>query len=268
MAAASHLNLTSSGRKTSFGTAKPSAWQPPPLPMHVTRPKSAKGRTRSSLNHSHSVADYACQAPLALQPLARCEDPFGGRRASSSQQLYQPVQAGPAEIPDILQKVPVRTSSSLNKYRVLPSITRRELKESAAEEGSEQAGESQANTQPEEKEWASPPPLEAKPPNPRESPPALLAMNLEEPCEGEPRLLLAVRSPSGRRLERHFRPSDSLQTIVAAAAAVEGTSAAYRRCRIKTTEVPRRTFADLSKTLQECGIVHKSVLCISAEEDA
>ncbi|XP_063001352.1 UBX domain-containing protein 10 [Elgaria multicarinata webbii] len=294
MAAASHLKIPPSKRKTSFGLAKPSAWQPSPLAMHVTRPKSAKGRTRSNLSYSHSVEAYSYQVPTSPQPLAPCEDAVSSRRASSSQQLYQPVQVFPAEISDHLQQVPMRTSSSLNKYRVLPSISRKELRKSAVEVMSEQAGHLQVSAQQEEEEQqarrdlpsagkgptpilaphtggsgeyaqAPPLPLETKPASQaREGASPAPALNLQEPGDKEPRLLLAIRSPSGHRFERHFRPTDSLQTVLSAAE--RQNSAVYEHCSVETVEVPRRTFSDLAKSLQECAIVHKSVLCILQEE--
>lgn len=90
------------------------------------------------------------------------------------------------------------------------------------------------------------------------------AGDLEEPSDREPRLLLAVRSPSGRRFVRHFRPTDALQTVVAVAE--HKNKATYRPCSVETMEVPRRHFSDLSKSLQDCGIPNKSVLGISQEE--
>uniref|UniRef100_A0A670J4A5 UBX domain protein 10 n=1 Tax=Podarcis muralis TaxID=64176 RepID=A0A670J4A5_PODMU len=251
MAAASHLNISSSERKTSFGIAKPPIWQPHSLSMHVTRPKSAKGRTRSNLNYSHSIEAYSYQVPSSPQPLAPCEDAASGRKTLSTQQLYQPVQVFPAEIPDLLQQVPMRTSSSLNKYRVLPSISRKELRKGAVEMMSEPAGQLQGSPQPEEKEQG----FKEEGAHP--------VLNLEEPSEKEPRLLLAIRSPSGHRFEHHFRPTDSLKTVLTVAE--QKNSVVYRRCSIETVEVPRRTFADLTKSLQECGIPHKSVLCILQE---
>ncbi|XP_042333669.1 UBX domain-containing protein 10 [Sceloporus undulatus] len=285
MAAASHLDIASSERKTSFGVAKPSAWPPQPLAMHVTRPKSAKGRTRPHLQYSQSVKAYSSQVPLSPQPLAipAVEVP-SGRRVSPSQLA----RAVPAEIPDLLQQVPLRMSSSLNKYRVLPSISRKELSKSGPEGMSGQAGQSAKVEEEEEEEEQSfrdrslmgklssqrgpkggsgesmgspPPPSKARPlSKTREGDLPLSALNLEEPSAEEPRLLLAIRSPSGQRFERHFKPTDSLKTVLAVAA--QKNSATYRHCSIETVEVPRRTFSDLSKSLAECAIPHKSVLCI------
>uniref|UniRef100_A0A8D2KX62 UBX domain protein 10 n=1 Tax=Varanus komodoensis TaxID=61221 RepID=A0A8D2KX62_VARKO len=252
MAAASHLNIAPSKQKPSFGITKPAAWQPSPLTMHVTRPKSAKGRTRSNLSFSHSVEAYSYQVPASPQPLAPCHDAAGGRRASSSQQLSQPLPVFPAEIPDLLQQVPMGTSSSLNKYRVLPSISRKEMRAGTVEVMSDQIGQLQGSAQTEEEDKIS------------KGTSAAPALNLDEPCEKEPRLLLAIRSPSGQRFEHHFRPMDSLKTILAVAE--QKNSAVYKHCSIETAEVPRRTFSDLTKSLQECAIVHKSVLCILQEE--
>ena len=90
------------------------------------------------------------------------------------------------------------------------------------------------------------------------------AGDLKEPSDEEPRLLLAIRSPSGRRFIRHFRPTDDLQTVVAVAE--HKNKATYQHCAVETMEVPRRRFSDLSKSLQDCGIPNKSVLGISQEE--
>lgn len=90
------------------------------------------------------------------------------------------------------------------------------------------------------------------------------AANLEEPSDQEPRLLLAVRSPTGQRFVRYFRPTDDLHTVIMVAE--QKNKATYRHCSIRMMEVPRRHFSDLTKSLQECGILHKSVLSISQEE--
>ncbi|XP_048375483.1 UBX domain-containing protein 10 [Sphaerodactylus townsendi] len=292
MAAASHLNIAPPERQTSSDIPEPPLWQAFSVTMHVTRPKSAKGRTRSSLNYSHSLETYSCRVPSSPQPLIPCDEPGNGRRSASSQQLCQPVQASPAEIPDLLQQVPARTSSSLNKYRVLPSISRKDLRRGAVEAMSEQASQLRVSNRPKEEEQGfkarlpermpvsgmtihdrgsgehikmSPPPLETKLLGKmKEGSVSWSAPAPEEPFEREPRLLLAVRSPSGQRFEHHFRPTDSLETVLAVAE--QKTSTVYKRCSIETVEVPRRTFLDLTKSLQECAILHKSVLCILRQE--
>ncbi|KAM3824293.1 UBX domain-containing protein 10 isoform 1-T1 [Vipera latastei] len=262
-------------RQVPFGIAKSPGWPPlPSVTMHVTRPKSAKGRTRSSLSYSQSLGAYSYQVPSCPQPVATPgEEEVSGQRAASS----QPIQALPAEVPDLLQQVPTRTSSSLNKYRVLPSIGRKDRRSGTAEVMSEQAGQlpASARVAAAEEEQRSqdpsllrgPTPLMLEHPQPpfpaleREgSSPTALTLSLAEPGEGEPRLLLAIRSPSGERFERYFRPTDNLETVVAVAE--QKNAAAYRCCRIGTAEVPRRTFSDLSRSLQDCAVRHKSVLCI------
>lgn len=282
MAAASPLTISPSERKVPFGIAKSPGWPPlPSVTMHVTRPKSAKGRTRSSLSYSQSLGAYSYPVPSCPQPVTTPgEEEVSGRRTASS----QPIQALPAEVPDLLQQVPTRTSSSLNKYRVLPSIGRKDRRSGTAEVMSEQAGqlpasaraaaaeEEQRSQEPSLLRGPTPLLLEHKggggehpqPPFPaleREgSSPTALTLGLEEPGEEEPRLLLAIRSPSGERFERYFRPTDNLETVVAVAE--QKNAAAYRCCRIGTAEVPRRTFSDLSRSLQDCAVRHKSVLCI------
>lgn len=285
MAAASHLNIAPLVEKTSLGITLPTFWQPHATAMHVARPKSAKGRTRSSLNHSHSVEAYSYQVPLSPQPLAPCEEAVSGRKAALSQQLHRSAQASPVDMPDLLQQVPVRTSSSLNKYRVLPSINKRDLRKSAVDMLADQL---RGNPHLEEDEKGfndlgkvpNPPvakdkvgggdyaqvpplPLEAKPLSQNREEGTFSDLNLEEPSEKEPRLLLAIRSPSGQRFERHFRPTDSLKAILAVAEQKNLTR--YKSCSIETVEVPRRTFSDLTRSLQECAIPHKSVLCIQEE---
>ncbi|XP_030623541.1 UBX domain-containing protein 10 [Chanos chanos] len=76
-------------------------------------------------------------------------------------------------------------------------------------------------------------------------------------------LLLAIRAPCGRRFNGHFYPSDTLQAIITAAEAKYGTS--YERCLIETMDVPRRTFRNLTMTFAQCGILNKSVLCITED---
>lgn len=93
---------------------------------------------------------------------------------------------------------------------------------------------------------------------------SMSALSLEEPLKKESRLLLAIRSPSGQRFEHHFKPTDSLQTVLTVAE--QKMSAKYKRCSVETMDVPRRSFSDLTRSLHDCGILHKSVLCIQQKE--
>lgn len=188
-----------------------------------------------------------------------------------------PNQGGPDEVPELLQQMPVGASSSLNKYRVLPSINRKTLEEGAVETVAKRASslhlssiqalyQEETCTMKASQEDSRAPvqSLETKLIIQTRRQSSTRAGDLEEPSDQEPRLLLAVRSPSGRRFVRHFRPTDDLQTIVAVAE--HKNKATYRHCSIETMEVPRRRFSDLTKSLQECRIPHKSVLGISQED--
>ncbi|XP_014457319.1 UBX domain-containing protein 10 [Alligator mississippiensis] len=285
MATAAHLNIAPSECNTPSSTAGTFIWQSDTINMHVTRPKSAKGRTRSSLNYSHSVESCSYRVPSSPQPAAPYEA-ASSQRASSTKPSYHPGQVSPDEIPELLQQVPLRTSSSLNKYRVLPSISRKGLGKSAVETVTEQTNKLKVSNRQEEEQETKACTGEAvftstvknvgvssrvqsltfeKPlRKTREESTSSLVLNLEEPSKKEPRLLLAVRSPSGQRFEHHFKPTDSLQTVLAVAEKKNTTK--YKHCSVETMEVPRRSFSDLTKSLQECGILHKSVLCILQQE--
>ncbi|NXI81474.1 UBX10 protein, partial [Rhipidura dahli] len=243
--------------------------------MHVTRPKSAKGQRRSM---SHPQGTEACPCHV---PAASPGELVTSWRASLTKPAFPPAQVSPEKIPKLLQQVPLKTSSSLNKYRVLPSIVRKGAGSDAVEalaertnrlevsEGREDApggietpsGEqgsastlSGSDIPTEESSHVHCAPKQARQESLWMSPASL----------EEPHVLLAVRSPSGQRFEHHFKPSDSLQTVLAVAG--QKLLANYQQCSIETMEVPRRSFSDLTKSLEECGILHKSVLCIRQDE--
>ncbi|KAI6073783.1 UBX domain-containing protein 10 [Aix galericulata] len=274
MATAAPLNSAPAHCYVPPSTAAP-FFQPAAAAMHVTRPKSAKGRTRSAFSYSGA---FPCRVPAS--PAAPHE--FGsGPRASSTPPPFPPGHVSPEEIPELLQQVPLRSSSSLNKYRVLPSIGR---KGAAAEPGGQheaswgQGGAQQSPAPSGERGSASGPagihipgegsscaqrPPEKPGGQTRRESPSLSPRSVEEALQKEPQLLLAVRSPSGQRFEHCFKPTDSLQTVLSVAE--QKTAAKYERCSIETVEVPRRSFPDLSRTLQECGIPPRSVLRIRVD---
>ncbi|XP_030819608.1 UBX domain-containing protein 10 [Camarhynchus parvulus] len=256
------------------------------IAMHVSRPKSAKGQ-RPSLSHRQGTEACPCHVPGSL-PAPSPWELVKSRRAPLTKAAFPPAQVSPGKIPKLLQKVPLKTSSSsssLNRYRVLPSISRKGTGSSAVEalaewtnqlevsEGQEDAskatkpfsgGQGSASTlsgsgipteesshvhcSPEQ--WGG---------QVRQESPWVLPASLEEP-----QVLLAVRSPSGQRFEHHFKPSDSLQTVLAVAG--QKLLANYQHCSLETMEVPRRSFSDLTKSLQECRILPKSVLCIRQDK--
>ncbi|KAB0400548.1 hypothetical protein E2I00_002772 [Balaenoptera physalus] len=249
-------------------------WQPDSLNTRVTRPKSAKGRTRPSL-HKPAGTEGCCSLTPSSPPAIPCESPSSQKPAACTPR--SPSQGAPDEIPELLQQVPTGASSSLNKYPVLPSINRKTLEEEALETVAKKAGSLQlSSTQAlyqaetctvktsEEGSRAQPCSPERKCIVRTKRQSSYRARDLEEPSDQEPRLLLAVRSPSGRRFVHPFRPTDDLHTVVAVAE--HKNEATYRHCSIETMEVPRRHFSDLTKSLQECGIFHKSVLGISQED--
>ncbi|KFQ47453.1 UBX domain-containing protein 10, partial [Nestor notabilis] len=241
--------------------------------MHVTRPKSAKGRTRSSLSYSQSTEACPCHVPSSPPPPAP-HQLLSGRRAWFRKPAFPPGQVSPEEIPELLQHVPLRTSSSLNKYRVLPSIGCKGAGSSTVEarltvsgkredipKGKTLSGEQGCASILLESSHKQCPPEK---PGGKISPSTSTLGGLEELPKEESHLLLAVRSPSGQRFEHRFQPTDSLQTVLAMAE--QKTSATYKRCSVETMEVPRRSFSDLTRSLHECGILHKSVLCIRQKE--
>ncbi|KAM9370147.1 UBX domain-containing protein 10 [Phaethornis superciliosus] len=256
--------------------------------MHVARPKSAKGRTRPSFSCSQSVlGKEACPCQVPPSPPAAVPQELGKiRRALSTKPAFTASQVSLEEIPELLEQVPLRTSSSLNKYRVLPSIGQKGVVEALAEqtnrlEVSEEQGDApkpktlsgeQRSTRvlsgsyipDEEGSYAQCPPKKLRRKTRQESP-LMSALVLEEPPKEESCLLLAVRSPTGQRFEHHFKPTDSLQLVLSVAE--QKMSAQYTPCSIETMEVPRRSFSDLTMSLHECGILHKSMLCIRQEQD-
>ncbi|XP_057241376.1 UBX domain-containing protein 10 [Malurus melanocephalus] len=251
--------------------------------MHVTRPKSAKGR-RPSLSHPQGMGACPCHVPSS--PLAASPRQLvSSRRTPLSKPAFLPAQVSAEKIPKLLQQVPLKRSCSLNKYRVLPSIVRKSTRSDAVEalaeqtnrlevsEGQEEApkaiktlsGEqgsastlSGSDIPTEESSHVHRAP-EQQGRQARQQSPRMCPVSREEP-----HMLLAVRSPSGQRFEHHFKPSDSLQMVLAVAG--QKLLANYQHCSVETMEVPRRSFCDLTKSLQECGILPKSVLCIRQDK--
>lgn len=272
MATEAPVNIAHPEHSSVVSTAADSfAWQPHTLNMHLIRPKSAKGRMRPSLHKPRDPGMYSHDTHSSLPPAIPCKSPSSQKPGSCAPR--SPNQGVPDGVPELLQQVPTGASSSLNKYPVLPSINRKTLQEGAVETVPQKAcslhlGSTQGlyqeetcsmKTSKEDSRAQACSPERKFIRNKRQTSPRAGA--LEEPSDQEPRLLLAVRSPSGRRFVRHFRPTDDLQTVVAVAE--HKNKASYEHCSIETMEVPRRCLSDLTKSLQECGIPHKSVLGIS-----
>ncbi|NXY81594.1 UBX10 protein, partial [Alcedo cyanopectus] len=243
MATAALLSITPAQLLFPPSPAASSPW-PSSAAMPMARPKSAKGRSRTSSSVPRSGAPCPCPA-LPAPLLAR------GR-------AHPALQAGPEEIPELLQQVPGRSCSSLNRYPVLPSIGRRGAPESLPlSEGPGEAPPSQPLAGEGDAAGVLPGQSPAEEPG-GESEQQSLPASPEGPRE--PPLLLAVRCPCGRRFQRLFRATDSLQMVLAAAE--RETATEYPLCSIHTLDLPPRSFSDLGRTLRECGILHRSVLCI------
>ncbi|XP_010120086.1 PREDICTED: UBX domain-containing protein 10 [Chlamydotis macqueenii] len=287
MATAALLNLAPSHCFQAKPTAAAFLWTDA-LKMHMTRPKSAKGRTRSSLSYSQSVEACPCRVPPS-PPAAAPRKLVDSRRAPCTKPAFPAGQMSPQEIPGLLRPVPLRTSSSLNKYRVLPSIGQTGVGSGAVEALAEQtdrlevsegqedapkiqtlsreqgpAGVSSDTDIPDEVCSHARCPPEKPGKKMRQESPLTSTLSLEEPPKKDSHLLLAIRSPSGHRFEHCFKPTDSLQVVLGVAE--QKTSAKYTHCSVETMEVPRRSFSDLTRSLHECGILHKSVLCIRQTE--
>ncbi|XP_062049122.1 UBX domain-containing protein 10 [Lepus europaeus] len=272
MAREGPVNIPAAERSTIVSPAANGfLWQPDSLQMHVARPKSAKGRTRPSLPRAQGTEASSPRTPASPPPAMPCESLSSQKPGTCAPR--SPNQGAPVGLPERRQQLPAGTSCSLNRYPVLPSIMRKNLAAGAVDRVAEKASSLQLDSVP------APYPEDSYAMKTREDSRALernfgaqpktqafcRAGDLEEPSDQEPRLLLAIRSPSGQRFIHHFRPTDDLQTVVAVAE--RKNQATYRPCSIETVEVPRRRFPDLTKSLQECRIPHKSVLSISREEE-
>ncbi|NXR15374.1 UBX10 protein, partial [Semnornis frantzii] len=265
MATAALLNSPPAQLSFPRGTAAPSSGAKAAT-MHIARPKSAKGCRRPSFSRSQSLGACLCRVPPSPAAAAR-QQLANSRRVLATTPAPSAGQLSPGEIPALLQQVPQRSCSSLNRYRVLPSIGCRAVGETLAEHAGrlnvQERQEDTAQSRAAAGEQMQRPPEKPGKKTRQESPPGLTSGVEESPGE-EPELLLAIRSPSGQRFQHCFKPSDSLQAVLAVAE--QKTSSRYKPCSLETMEVPRKTFSDLTRSLHECGILHKSVLCIRLKE--
>ncbi|XP_017274638.1 UBX domain-containing protein 10 [Kryptolebias marmoratus] len=208
--------------------------------MYPTRPKSSRGRsrpaTKSSLSDSDNNLKSDVSSKLDRSFVSRSQpDLRPARRCWNKDEVLQIVRHGPAAPPP-----------SLSRYKVLPSIERRQSAESP---GKQLNGDmSKLGLCDEEDRRPDEPP------------------GVSEAAAACGSLLLAVRAPCGRRFEQHFDPADTLLAVSSRAETRFG--ATYGRVFLQTAEVPRRTFTDLNMTLEQCGIPNRSLLCISQNRSA
>ncbi|XP_044066745.1 UBX domain-containing protein 10 [Siniperca chuatsi] len=251
--------------------------------MHLTRPKSSKGRSRPAVNNSLYAGDPdSIQRPPVSPDSAVHSRPDRNLRSQSQPIMWQASQLSQDEVLQMLQHTPAAPPQSLNKYKVLPSIERRQSEVSPGRSLDKQMSKLslsddailqqryrheepdlpmvKAVTQTSSSEvdkradmhlrvWPKPPdpgPITTK----------------EAGATGS--LLLAIRAPCGRRFQQHFDPTDTLLTVRARAEVMYG--AKYGDASIETMDVPRRSFTDMDMTLAQCGILNRSLLCISQND--
>uniref|UniRef100_UPI0037E82EEE UBX domain-containing protein 10 n=1 Tax=Semicossyphus pulcher TaxID=241346 RepID=UPI0037E82EEE len=241
--------------------------------MHLTRPKSSKGRSRPAVNSSICTddLDYSTQRPPASpdSPVYSSR-PDRTLRSQSQPIMWQTGQLSQDEVLQMLQHAPAAPPQSLNKYKVLPSIEKRHsevrsldehmsdlhlsddaiLQQSHRHEGPDLQTGKASRSERDFQVWPKPPPD----PGP--------VTTKEAGSTGS--LLLAIRAPCGRRFQQHFDPTDTLRTVRASAQVRYGVQ--YGEVSIETMDVPRKTFTDMDMTLAQCGIVNRSVLCISQND--
>ncbi|XP_041701624.1 UBX domain-containing protein 10 [Coregonus clupeaformis] len=262
--------------------------------MHLTRPKSSKGRSRASLSHTPNV-DVA--ASFHDTPLIPKPPSMGYNRSDRYQSLHrQNSQLSVDEVSDYLDNVPEVPSLPFpwNKYKPLPSIEKKASEEGVSlrsmEEKTSKLSLSDNQLSSVRTRAASQSNLEigsvsevlckvCTTPNPLDlsvmaTTPETKSPPVFPPGTPDPRsLLLAIRAPCGRRFEHHFLPKDTLLMVLASAEARYGTR--YEHGYIETVDgyietgvdrPLRRTFTDLNMTLAQCGILNRSVLCIFQED--
>nr|XP_032818027.1 UBX domain-containing protein 10 [Petromyzon marinus]XP_032818028.1 UBX domain-containing protein 10 [Petromyzon marinus] len=94
------------------------------------------------------------------------------------------------------------------------------------------------------------------------------------PGLSSPSLLLAVRLPSGERVERHFSPDETLSAVLAFALSRRGNDG--QRGEEETAVVGRRRwvvgagrarYTDLTRSLRSCDVRDRTLLYLFLEED-
>lgn len=217
--------------------------------MHVMRPKSAKGRTRPKVTDAYTAHDELLHEtrPFSPHPPSRPPHPPStpNHRFDSSPSPHTFFRHS-NPISEVEKALDISVLS-LNKYKVLPSIEKRSEEEASSADMEEKSSRSRLHARHyfREMERAS----------------SGTVRTTSRCQEGETGLLLALRTPCGQRLKCQFQSTDTLRDVIATAEDTSGKR--YEHVLIETMEVPRRSFTDLDMTLCQCGIVNKSVLCIS-----
>ncbi|XP_039508876.1 UBX domain-containing protein 10 isoform X2 [Pimephales promelas] len=211
--------------------------------MHVIRPKSSKGRSRPMMAQTSSVDPPSRPSSLSPQPPAAKANDRSNQSLRSRAIQRCSSQTSTDVLTDRLPDEPF----SLNKYRVLPSI---EKKTANVTDRKFSQGNSHMTCQ-----HTSHVHTKARQDVVSEG------SGSETEDSG---LLLAIRTPCGQRFKCNFRPTDQLRGVLSAAEEEFGER--FDNCVIETMDVPRRTFTNLTMSLAQCGVLNKSVLCISQED--
>ncbi|XP_074538632.1 UBX domain-containing protein 10 [Halichoeres trimaculatus] len=236
--------------------------------MHLARPKSSKGRSRPPVSSSlfPDDMDYSTQGPPASpDPPAHPSRPDRNLRSQSQPMMWQTDQLSQGEVSQMLQHAPAAPPQSLNKYKVLPSIQRRQSDPRSLDRRLSELQLCDDATLLEGIQGSNPPALKTCNPE-REIQGTLWPKQPPDPGSGakEGCLHLAIRAPCGRRFQHHFDPTDTLLRVKSTAELQYGVQ--YGEVSVETMDVPRRTFTDMRLTLAQCGIVNRSVLFIAQVE--
>ncbi|KAK2885327.1 hypothetical protein Q8A67_016164 [Cirrhinus molitorella] len=173
--------------------------------MHVTRPKSSKGRSRPMMAPTSSVDSPSQSSSLSPQPpAAKANDRLN--QCLRSRAILRRCSQPTTEILTEIFDRPPDESVSLNKYRVLPSIEKRTGPDRTFGQGDSSRRICQHTSRVHTKtrlDVTSGSETALTPPE-------------------EPDLLLAIKTPCGQRFKCHFRPTDQLQAVLLAAEAEFG----------------------------------------------
>ncbi|XP_042606856.1 UBX domain-containing protein 10-like isoform X2 [Cyprinus carpio] len=216
--------------------------------MHVSRPKSSKGRCRPMMASTSNVDPPSQSSSLSPQPPAtKAND--RSNQCLQSQAILRPCSQPCTEILSEIFDRPPDEPVLLNKYKVLPSIEKKTGTDRTSGQGDNSRRICQQHT---------------SRVHTKVRPDVTLGSETGRTPPEEPGLLLAIRTPCGQRFKCHFRPGDQLQVVLSAAEAEFGER--FDNCVIETMDVPRRTFTNLTMSLAQCGVLNKSVLCISQDD--
>lgn len=227
--------------------------------MHLTRPKSSKGRSRPAVDTS--VYEGGTDRP----PESGNRRPERNLRSQSQPIMWQASQLSQDQVMQMLQQAPAAPPLSLNKYKVLPSIEGKRSDENQGKSLDTQMSTlhlSDDGLLQQSHRYEEPDLTSAMPSTYTSSPDPDSKMTKElQKCSYFGGLLLVIRAPCGGRYQQLFDPLDPLHKVAASAEARYGTK--YGEVIIETMDVPRKTFTDMDMTLAQCGIMNRSVLCIS-----